>query len=482
MLRLITSRKVRLALAVVTLAAAVVAAARLWRRAEERRAGFPRGGDRGVSPAGPQTASRVEGTESGSAEGPAPGAERAPRWPPAPILGTPTEEDLRRYAARHPSAFQTAVERTFERRRTPREPLDEATRRLLVRWGAVGAGLCLFAASTQVLESAVFSNGVETMEVIEVGGRPGADGRCGPGPVDQDDSVARYVEEGETGTVVIGSVCGHHSCEGDLCGEVSNLRELAEAAERSPGPTWPYKTSPPNETYETSPPYETYETSPPYESVEAPDADCRPRASSPRVRALDPKVTRAVNREWRRIERWLEANAPATLRTLGEPARARTIAVAEAQMGLRFPDDLRASLLRHNGSSVASGISPFGFPNAWNLGVRGIRDTWRRLCATDGETGDGADTVARAEWWDGRMIPFGADDSGGGYLVIDSVARDVGAVRHEGRTSLTSGGVRLRSYYGLLRATARALETGGSIGHWKPVVTDGELGWNVVEG
>ncbi|MFD2348759.1 hypothetical protein ACFSTC_04110 [Nonomuraea ferruginea] len=97
------------------------------------------------------------------------------------------------------------------------------------------------------------------------------------------------------------------------------------------------------------------------------DADCRPGSATPRVRKPDPKVTRAVNRQWRRIETWLKANAPRSYRTLGKPAKAGTIAVAEAQMGLRFPDDLKASLLRHNG--VVPVRDTWGGSASWATGT-----------------------------------------------------------------------------------------------------------------
>lgn len=465
-LRLITSRRVRLALAAAALVAGVVAVARLWRRAEERRAASPIERSGVASPAGGpgSGAERAWGPGSGAerAGGSGSGAGRASRWPPAPVLGTPTDEDLRRYAARPPSAVRTAVERMFERGpRTPGEPLDEATRGRLVRWGAIGIGLCVLAFGTQVLESAVFSNGVETVEAT---GFRSADEECGPGsgtwlepglryPVDTDypagtEGVARYVQ----------------------CADAEELRHLEEVYSdmgRYPQPADPVRPE------ETPVPQVTAEA-----PVAVPDADCHPRARTPRVRAIDPGVTRAVNHQWRRIERWLKANAPASLRTLGRPARARTIAVAEAQMGLRFPADLRASLLRHDGASAMTGTWPFGFLGNRNQGVREIRDTWRQLCRTDGEVRGDAD--ARTEWWDGRMIPFGADGSGD-HLVIDSVVRDVGDTDHEGVMDFLPGGVPIGSYYRLLRATAHALETGGSIGFWKPVVTGGELEWKVVE-
>lgn len=214
------------------------------------------------------------------------------------------------------------------------------------------------------------------------------------------------------------------------------------------------------------------------EPVQAlPDADCRPGTAEPRVRKVDAKMTRAVNRQWDRIERWLRTNAPRSYRTLGGPGKATTIAVAEAQMGLRFPDDLRASLLRHNGSVHAPGILAFGFLGNSNMSVREIRDTWRMLCDIDDEdTPDAGDP--RTDWWDGRMIPFGADGLGD-HLVIDSVRRDVGETDHEGNMTFEPAGVRIRSFHALLKATADALEKGVGIGYWQPRALSGELDWEV---
>ncbi|MFB9893707.1 SMI1/KNR4 family protein [Planobispora takensis] len=206
----------------------------------------------------------------------------------------------------------------------------------------------------------------------------------------------------------------------------------------------------------------------------AAEEDCRPGTETPAVREVDPRVTRAVNRQWRRIERWLEANAPRTHRTLSPPARARTIAIAEAQMGLRFPGDLRASLLRHNGSVLnkGSGLTIFLYEA---MNVRDIRDTWRRLCGI----GAGDRIGPRVGSWEGRMIPVGADGSGN-HLVVDSIRRDVGRTGDEGETSFELGGVRIPSYHALLRMTADALERGGTVGQWRPVVDGGTLSWETV--
>jgi hypothetical protein len=148
-------------------------------------------------------------------------------------------------------------------------------------------------------------------------------------------------------------------------------------------------------------------------------------------------------------------------------------------MGVRFPDDLRASLLRHEGSTAVPGTVGFGFLGTTSASVREIRDTWRMLCGIDGgDHTDGPDIDPRSDWWDGRMLPVGANGMGD-HLVVDSVRRDVGQTDHEGTMSFTPGGARIRSYHALLKATADALETGGSLGYWKPTVVAGRLDWQV---
>ncbi|MCF6475468.1 hypothetical protein FAF44_45005 [Nonomuraea sp. MG754425] len=191
-----------------------------------------------------------------------------------------------------------------------------------------------------------------------------------------------------------------------------------------------------------------------------PDSRCSPEPRPVTVRPVDPKVRRAVNRQWRRVERWLKANAPRTYRTLGAPGRARTIAIAESQMGVDFPDDLRASLLRHNGSR---GPDAFGFGfwpgGAANLGTRDIRDAWRASCSGE-RTG--------AE----RLIPFLRQARPGAYAVVDSAG---GAVGWDDQDSATAPGA--ASYYALMRTVADALERGTPVGDRRPAVERGVLRW-----
>ncbi|SDJ13814.1 hypothetical protein [Nonomuraea jiangxiensis] len=209
--------------------------------------------------------------------------------------------------------------------------------------------------------------------------------------------------------------------------------------------------------------------------TESPDPYCSPSPRPVTVRPIDPEVKRAVDRQWRRIERWLRENAPRTYRTLGAPGKARTIAVAESQMGVDFPDDLRASLLRHNGSHGAWAFGfGFGFDGAINLGTREIRDAWRWMCSWE-RTDFGTDPSI--EHWNGRMIPYldlRGDSEATPYGVVDSVTGEVGW--HDG-----IGGMAPRhpSYYRLMRAVADALEQGTAIGDWRPTVKRGVLRWRM---
>ncbi|MEO3889039.1 SMI1/KNR4 family protein [Nonomuraea sp. B5E05] len=208
------------------------------------------------------------------------------------------------------------------------------------------------------------------------------------------------------------------------------------------------------------------------------DPSCAPEPRPVRVRPIDPKVRRAVDRQWRRIERWLKANAPRTYKTLGAPGRARTIAIAEAQMGVDFPDDLRASLLRHNGSRGARAFGfGFSYDGAANLSIRRIRDAWRSECSWNHtDLGPGLANEA----WNGRMIPFvlfeERNSEDGVYAVVDSAEGTVGW-----NDTISGMAPRLPSYYALMRAVADALEQGTAVEGWQPAVRGGVLRWNNTE-
>ncbi|MFE3448115.1 hypothetical protein ACFXJ8_04190 [Nonomuraea sp. NPDC059194] len=103
-------------------------------------------------------------------------------------------------------------------------------------------------------------------------------------------------------------------------------------------------------------------------------------------------------------------------------------------------------------------------------------DSWRQMCA--GDTVTAADP--RAEYWNGRMIPFQyfhdpVNDERQPYGVIDSAVGDTGW--DDGTASVFPG----RSYVELLRANADALRDGTAIDGWRPRVVRGALRWEPPE-
>ncbi|WP_250403752.1 SMI1/KNR4 family protein [Streptomyces cellostaticus] len=78
-----------------------------------------------------------------------------------------------------------------------------------------------------------------------------------------------------------------------------------------------------------------------------------------------------VQASWTRIDAWLREHAPRTFATLRPPAGDDEIAAAQEELGVTFPPDLVASLLRHNGA--LEGPEAFRFSTGDRLlGVSGI--------------------------------------------------------------------------------------------------------------
>ncbi|HMU74167.1 MAG TPA: SMI1/KNR4 family protein [Elusimicrobiota bacterium] len=147
----------------------------------------------------------------------------------------------------------------------------------------------------------------------------------------------------------------------------------------------------------------------------------------------DPRSTERVLDAWKRIEIWLARRAPDALATLNPPASQTEMAAAEKEMGLWFPADLRASLLRHDGQTKAV---PAAFPQGLAaLSVKGILESWKtrthRLGAMLGDRDDfdgwrksiaqgvmfvGGPVKARLA--DPRWIPI-ADSNGDVFWFVD---------------------------------------------------------------
>ncbi|WP_405396381.1 hypothetical protein [Microbispora hainanensis] len=396
MRRLIASRPARLALAV-----ALVAGVAIGFVAVRRRRIAVQAAPRPVPAARPAASPQETGEPAGR------GSE--------PVLGWPTSEDLARYDRPEAGA---PVARLLDGLARLRGPHGRRAR----RWTAGLVALGLLVLTSQALESAVFG----TRPGASSGSTAYAGDPAGPCLADGCTMAGNRVPSGGE-TVGEGYVEEHaEPCLADTCGLVGNVVPStapvgAEAVSQAPSP--------------------------------APKCGVRRASATPVVRPVSRRVTTAVNRQWRRIERWLKAHAPRTYASLNGPATRRLVATAEARMGTRIPDSLRASLLRHDG---ARGTAGFRFsPSYALLGARGLVSSWPEACRMGGG------------------IPFACNSDDGDYLVTDSATGGVGSADRDAPHFENEW----PSYYALLKATADGLAEGGPVGGWTPVVRGGVLDW-----
>ena len=200
---------------------------------------------------------------------------------------------------------------------------------------------------------------------------------------------------------------------------------------------------------------------------------CAPHVNGPVSVHPNSSVAATTNQVWNRIETWLRAHAPATYATLGPPADPRRLAATQARLGVRFPDDVAVSLLRHNGVRQ-EGKAAFRVPMMfWPMSLDRIESTWRSLC---GIVRDGGDTSR--DWWYGKLVPIG-DDGTGVTLVADPehAGRVGNADDEEGLMFDSEEG--WPSYLALLRATAASLESGRPVRYSYPQADgSGALHWS----
>lgn len=126
----------------------------------------------------------------------------------------------------------------------------------------------------------------------------------------------------------------------------------------------------------------------------------------------------AVDQAWARVERWYAATGhPEALAPGADPA---AVDRAESELGLTLPVELRASLLRHDGTSDGGWV--------WGelLSVAGIVAEvriWRELLddgTFDPQAEDDFGTPAGAlqpGWWHRGWISLDADGGGNGHVV-----------------------------------------------------------------
>ncbi|HEX3921531.1 MAG TPA: SMI1/KNR4 family protein [Streptosporangiaceae bacterium] len=176
-----------------------------------------------------------------------------------------------------------------------------------------------------------------------------------------------------------------------------------------------------------------------------------------------------VDDAWLRIERWLAANAPDTHATLRAGAGAAAVADAQRRLGLRFPDDLVASLQRHDGCE-------------WVRGNFTLAGPFRPAVVADMVKSHLETEVVLAEfegYWDRHHLEFAVTNTDW-RLVVDC---EPGSSHGRVGTWHGGGGVTWSewpSIGALLSDVADAIETGRRINYWVPVAFGRELDWKLV--
>jgi cell wall assembly regulator SMI1 len=125
-----------------------------------------------------------------------------------------------------------------------------------------------------------------------------------------------------------------------------------------------------------------------------------------------------VEEIWQRIEKWLAANAPEVLQHVQPGTTEEQLLATEDILGVRFPEDMRASYLLHDGCS-----NTIGFIHGLDfLSLEAILfqwHVWKDLL--DSDTFEGIDSEpdegVRSDWWNARWIPLTYNDMGDHYCL-----------------------------------------------------------------
>jgi cell wall assembly regulator SMI1 len=117
---------------------------------------------------------------------------------------------------------------------------------------------------------------------------------------------------------------------------------------------------------------------------------------------------------WKRLENWLQANAPQLLADLNPPAPAAELQQLSALIGAELPADFLAFYRIHDGQKSNAG----GLLNAEELlSVARMIDEWTiwndllKGGDFDGATSEPGPGV-RADWWNPRWLPLTYDGAG----------------------------------------------------------------------
>ena len=188
----------------------------------------------------------------------------------------------------------------------------------------------------------------------------------------------------------------------------------------------------------------------------------------------------AVTDAWARIDAWLRLHSPVSYEMLAPPADPTEIEEAQAEMGLRFPPELLASLACHDGLDHGSAVLPVRPP----LSALRILDHWQ-MCMEiqqdlDEEREEEPSDSATDDppWWHPLWIPWAEVD--GDSQVIDlREGPGQGVLSKTYHDDIGLVGPTWPSLAAYLTEVADVLERGGMVAELAPVLMpDGRLWWD----
>lgn len=158
-----------------------------------------------------------------------------------------------------------------------------------------------------------------------------------------------------------------------------------------------------------------------------------------------PADAQPIDRAWARLEAWLSAAAPKKSKKLEPPAQPAELDALEQEVGAPLPDELRRSLLRHDGLPKL----PDFFPGSYTLcsvkqmraALADTREAARREWSAERAVAHGP---VRAAGWDPMWLPLTSGE-GRYYLCVDlnpppegTRGQIIEVGRHEDRSWVTS--------------------------------------------
>lgn len=188
-----------------------------------------------------------------------------------------------------------------------------------------------------------------------------------------------------------------------------------------------------------------------------------------------------IEQAWERVTRWLASHAPASHATLRPPAASSEIDACERALGMALPADHKRLLL------VTNGAAEFDESNTYQRGAAFLPGDHLLLSAKEvgqhttslREIADGLGEDMIDCWWHPEWVLFGRHVAADGLAIDQRPGPEqgrVGEFMHEGGTSFDMA-PSLRDF---IARMADCLETGADFLHYRPVVIDGRLEWEVV--